>query len=82
MSSNRPVITTSKLTTTVVANGSKPGDNSIPMVEVNKNEEEEEPLMVDGAHKKDNTNGKDIVMVYPELVPIMDNNDDHHETHF
>lgn len=81
MSSNRPVITTSKLTTTVVANGSKPGDNSIPMVEVNKNEEEE-PLMVDGAHKKDNTNGKDIVMVYPELVPIMDNNDDHHETHF
>ena len=81
MSSNRPVITTSKLTTTVVANGSKPGDNSIPMIEVNKNEEEE-PLMVDGAHKKDNTNGKDIVMVYPELVPIMDNNDDHHETHF
>ena len=81
MSSNRPVITTSKLTTTVVANGSKPGDNSIPMVEVNKNEEEE-PLMVDGAHKKGNTNGKDIVMVYPELVPIMDNNDDHHETHF
>ena len=49
--------------------------------EVNKNEEEE-PLMVDGAHKKDNTNGKDIVMVYPELVPIMDNTDDHHETHF
>ena len=81
MSSNRPVITTSKLTTTVVANGSKPGDNSIPMIEVNKNDEEE-PLMVDGAHKKDNTNGKDIVMVYPELVPIMDNNDDHHETHF
>ena len=81
MSSNRPVITTSKLTTTVVANGSKPGDNSIPMIEVNKNEEEE-PLMVEGAPKKDNTNGKDIVMVYPELVPIMDNNDDHHETHF
>ena len=82
MSSNRPVITTSKLTTTVVANGSKPGDNSIPMIEVNKNEEEE-PLMVEGAApKNDNTNGKDIVMVYPELVPIMDNTDDHHETHF
>ena len=57
----------------------------MPMIEVNKNnEEEEEPLIVedDGAPKKDNTNGKDIVMVYPELVPIMDNNDDHHETHF
>ena len=57
------------------------------MIEVNKNnEEEEEPLIVedDGAptKKADNTNGKDIVMVYPELVPIMDNTDDHHETHF
>ena len=62
---------TSKLTT-VVANGSKPADTSIPMIEIKRNGEDIPLVQEDVA--KDN-NGVD-------LVPIMDKTDDNHETHF
>ena len=80
--SNRQGMTT-KLTNTVVANGSKPADNNtgnaggIPMIEVKR--EEDAALLVETGDG-DTPNGNDNNGV--DLVPIMDNTEDHHETHF